>query len=134
MSTNSTGQGSNASQHTLDELIAGGVTLHPVDTAMDYGDGATEISNKSILSTNIAEADLTAAAASGFDGSSTITNDSDIVIDVSGETATAVEVVLQNQSNTDRWALADETNDPDLSQIDTYRIDANTTLYSLGNP
>lgn len=134
MSTNSTGQNQTQANHTLSEIIAGGVTIHLVDTAMGYTDGATAVSNNSVVSKNVAEADLTVTTPSGYSGTATIDAGVDIVIDVSGNTATVVEGVMQNQSNTGRFVLMDETNDPDLSQIDDYKISTGDTLYELGNP
>lgn len=121
-------------QHFLGQVISGGVTVHLVDTAQGYTDGATEVSSDSVVSNNIAEADLTVNAATGFADTATITNDNDVEFDVSGSSVTAVEVVVQNQSTTDRFVLADETNDPDLSALDTWTLESGTTLYEFGNP
>jgi len=73
-------------------------------------------------------------AASGFSDTATITNDNEVAIDVSANTENIVEAVLQNQNNTSRVVLADETNDPNLDEIDTYTLEANTVLYEFGNP
>ena len=132
--TSGTGQNDAAAQHTLGEIIAGGVTIHLLDTALAYGDGATEVGNKSVNSEAVAEADLTVNAATGFDGTATITNDNDVVFDVEANTETVVEVVLQNDTATDRVVLADEINNPNLDENDTYTIEAGTTLYEFGNP
>lgn len=132
--TDSTGANDNLAQHLLGEIISGGVTAHLVDAAQNYTDGDTEVSSDSLVSENIAEADLTANSATGFADTATITNDNAVEFDVSGESTTAVEVVVQNQTETGRFVLADETNDPDLSELDTWTLEADTTLYEFGSP
>lgn len=132
--TNATGAGDNMAQHLLGEIIAGGVTVHLLgggDT-MAYGDGATEVSNKSDASVNVAEADLTINAAADFSGAATITVD--IELDFGAQSIGIVdEIVIQNQTNTSMWVLANEPNDPNLTGEDT-TIPAGTTLYEFGNP
>jgi len=132
--TNSTGANDTLAQHLLGQVISGGVTVHLVDAAQNYTDGASAVSNDSIVSKNIAETALTTNSATGFSDAATITNDNDVDFDVSSSSATAVEVVIQNQNNTNRFVLADETNDPDLSNLDTWTLSSGTTLYELGNP
>jgi predicted ATP-binding protein involved in virulence len=132
--TSSTGLGETSAQSAIQNFIDGGVTIHLLDTALGYTDTSTEITNNSVVSQTVAQADLTINTPTSFSGVATLENDNDIVYDVSAETATIVEVVIQSQNSVEEWALADETNDPDLSNLDEYRIDATTILYELGNP
>jgi len=136
MSTNSTGVNDTEAQHLLGEIIANGVTVHLCSSAPAYTDGATGVSSASEASQNVASSALTTNAASGFSDVATITNDNDIVFDVSGTTTstTITHVVLQDQTNTDRFVLSDETNDPDIGSLDEYTISSGTVLYELGNP
>jgi len=134
MSTSTTGAGDNMAQHLLGEIIAGGITIHLLgggDT-MSYTDGSTEVSNKSDASADVAEADVTINAAGGFGGTATLTNDNQVSFG-SQSIGTVDEIVIQNQNNTDRWVVLDETNDPNLTGEDV-NISANTTLYEFGNP
>jgi len=136
MSTNSTGVNDTEAQHLLGEIIANGVTVHLCSSAPAYTDGATGVSNVSEASKNVGSADLSTNSASGFADVATITNDTDIQFDVSTTTTstTITHVVLQDQTNTGRFVLTDETNDPDIGSIDTYTIGAGTVLYELGDP
>lgn len=136
MTVSTTGANDTLVQHYLGEVIAGGVTIHLVSAAQAYTDGGTAVSADSEVSQAVAEADLTLNSATGFNDTATITNDNELNIDVSGitSTTTIVELVIQNQTNTDRFVLADETNDPDIGSIDTYTIPAGTVLYEFGNP
>jgi hypothetical protein len=136
MSTNSTGVNDTEAQHLLGEIIANGVTVHLCSSAPAYSDGATGVSNVSEASKNVGSADLSTNSASGFADVATITNDTDIQFDVSATTTstTITHVVLQDQTNTGRFVLTDETNDPDIGSIDTYTISAGTVLYELGDP
>jgi len=136
MSQSTTGVNDTAAQHLLGELIANGVTVHLCSSAPAYTDGATGVSNVSEASKNVGSADLSTNAATGFGDAATITNDTDIQFDVSTTTTstTITHVVLQDQTNTGRFVLTDETNDPDIGSIDTYTIGAGTVLYELGNP
>lgn len=133
MSTNSTGQNEDMASHTLGEIIAGGVTLHLVDSELSYTSTSTDISNASVKSASLAESDLNIVLPADYTGTATIETAVDVVFDVSSSTATIVEVVLQNASNTGRFVLVDETNDPDLSSYDEYKIPSGEVLYELGN-
>jgi len=136
MSTNSTGVNDTEAQHLLGEIIANGVTVHLCSSAPAYTDGATGVSNVSEASKNVGSADLSTNSASGFSDVATITNSTDIQFDVSATTTstTITHVVLQDQTNTGRFVLTDETNDPDIGSIDTYTISSGTVLYELGDP
>ena len=132
--TDSTGFGETSAESAIENISSGGVTIHLCDTAVDYTDAAADIDTKSVTSEDVAEADLTITTPTGFEGVATLENDNDITYDVSENTETIVDVVIQNQTDGEEWALADEVNNPDLGENDEYRIDANTTLYELGNP
>lgn len=136
MSTNATGVNDTEAQYLLGEIIANGATVHLCSSAPGYTDGATGVSNASEASETVAAADLTTNSATGFADAATITNDNDIVFDVSGisTSTTITHVVLQDQTNTGRFVLSDETNDPDIGDLDEYTVDANTVLYEFGNP
>jgi hypothetical protein len=136
MSTNSTGVNDTEAQHLLGEIIANGVTVHLCSSAPAYTDGATGVSSASEASQNVGSADLSTNSAAGFADVATITNDTDIQFDVSTTTTstTITHVVLQDQTNTGRFVLTDETNDPDIGNIDTYTVSSGTVLYELGSP
>ena len=134
--TDSTGANDDMAQHILGESIANGLNIHLLSSAVGYTDGDTEIQAASEASEAIAAADLTTNSATGFDDQATITNDVDVVFDVSGitESTTITHLALQDQTNVDRFLLSDETNNPDIGDLDTYTIDAGTELYEFGNP
>ena len=134
--TDSTGANDDMAQHFLGESIANGLNIHLLSSAVGYTDGDTEIQAASEASEAIAAADLTTNSATGFDDQATITNDVDVVFDVSGitESTTITHLALQDQTNTDRFLLSDETNNPDIGDLDTYTIEAGTELYEFGNP
>lgn len=134
MASESTGQNETAAIDTLEQLIDGGLTIHLLETALEYGDGDTEVNNKSVNQESIAEADLLTQDGGGFDGTAEIVIDRDLEFDVTANEEQVFEVALQNQNNPDRVFLADELNDPLLSELDTYTIEDGTTLYELGNP
>ena len=134
--TDTTGAGDNMAQHFLGEAIANGVNIHLLSSAVNYADGDTEIQAASEASEAVGSAALTTNSATGFNDVATITNDNDVVFDVSGitDSTTITHLAIQDQTNTDRFLLSDETNNPDIGELDTYTIDANTTLYEFGNP
>lgn len=136
MSTNTTGVNDTLAQHLLGEIIANGLTVHLCSSAPAYTDGATGVSSASEASQNVAASALTTNSATGFGDVATITNDNDIQFDVSGTTSstTITHLVLQDQTNTDRFILVDETNDPDIGNLDDYTISSGTVLYEDGNP
>lgn len=131
MTTNDTGANSTMAQHLLSEIISGGINFILVDQTPLYTDGDADLSK--VVIEAIPEADLQVNPASSFDDAATIEVTTEHSLDVSAETATIQETVLQNQTNIDRFVLADETNNPDLSQIDTYTIEAGTTIYEFGH-
>lgn len=132
--TNTSGLGSTAAQNAISNVTAGGVQVILTDTEVNKTDTATDIDNVTILSQNVAEADVTINSAADFTGVDTLVNDNDILFDVSAETAVLEDVVIRSQTDNSQWLVADEVNTPDLSQNDEYRINASTTLYELGNP
>ncbi len=132
--TNTSGLGSTAAQNAISNVTAGGVQVILTDTEVNKTDTATDIDNVTILSQNVAEADVTINAAADFTGVDTLVNDNDILFDVSAETAVLEDVVIRSQTDNSQWLVADEVNTPDLSANDEYRINASTTLYELGNP
>ena len=134
--TDSTGANDDMAQHILGEATANGLNVHLLSSAIGYTDGDTEIQAASEASESVGAAGLTANSATGFNDQATITNDADIVFDVSGITAstTITHLALQDQTNTDRFLLSDETNNPDIGDLDTYTIEAGTELYEFGNP
>jgi hypothetical protein len=136
MSQSTTGVNDTEAQHLLGEIIANGVTVHLCSSAPAYTDGATGVSNASEASKTVGSADLSTNSAAGFADVATITNDTDIQFDVSTTTTstTITHVVLQDQTNTGRFVLTDETNDPDIGNIDTYTVSSGTVLYELGSP
>jgi hypothetical protein len=136
MSQSTTGVNDTEAQHLLGEIIANGVTVHLCSSAPAYTDGATGVSNASEASKTVGSADLSTNSAAGFADVATITNDTDIQFDVSTTTTstTITHVVLQDQTNTGRFVLTDETNDPDIGDIDTYTVSSGTVLYELGSP
>lgn len=136
MATNNSGANDTLAQHLLGEIIANGVTIHLLSADQNYTDGNTELTADSEATQNVALADLTTNSATDFTDVATITNDNDVVFDVSGITAstTITHLGIQDQTNTDRFVLSDETNDPDIGTIDTYTISSGTVLYELGNP
>ncbi len=131
MATNDTGANSTMAQHLLSEIISGGINFILVDQTPLYTDGDVDLSK--VVTEAIPETDLQVNPASGFDDAAIIEVTAEHAIDVSAETATVQEAVIQNQSDVDRFVLADETNNPDLSQIDTYTIEAGTTIYEFGH-
>lgn len=134
--TSATGANDTLAQHLLGEIIANGVTIHLLSADQAYTDGGTALSADSEASQNVAAADITINSATGFSDTATLTNDADIDFDVSGTTAstTITHLAIQDQTNTDRFVLADETNDPDIGSLDTYTISAGTVLFEYGNP
>lgn len=136
MATNNSGANDTLAQHLLDQIIANGVTIHLLSADQSYTDGNTELTADSEATQNVATADLTTNSATDFTDTATITNDNDVSFDVSGTTTTTTitHLAIQDQTNTDRFVLADETNDPDIGSIDTYTIDSGTVLYETGNP
>lgn len=136
MTVSTTGSNDTLTQYLLGEIIANGVTVHLLTADQAYTDGGTALSSDSEQTQNVASADLTLNSGTGFSDTATITNDNDIVFDVSGTTAstTITHLAIQDQTNTDRFVLSDETNDPDIGTLDTYTISAGTVLYELGNP
>ena len=136
MATNNSGANDTLAQHLLGEIIANGVTIHLLSADQSYTDGNTELTADSEATQNVTAANLTTNSATDFTDTATITNDNDVVFDVSGISAstTITHIAIQDQTNTDRFVLSDETNDPDIGTIDTYTISSGTVLYELGNP
>lgn len=132
--TDVSGMGATTAQTSIELVTNGGIEIHLCDTAVSKTDSATDIDGKSALSQNVAEADTTITTATDFSGVDTLANDVDVVFDVSTNTEIIVDVVIRSQTDDSQWLVADELNDPDLSENDEYRIDANTTLYEHGNP
>lgn len=118
----------------IQSLIAGGATVHLIgggDT-MAYADGATELGTKSDASVSVAELDWTINAATGFADVTTLVNDNEL--DFGAPNIGIVsEIVIQNNTNTGEWVVADEPNDPNLTG-ENVTLPAGTTMYELGNP
>lgn len=136
MATNNSGANDSLTQHLLGEIITNGVTIHLLSADQTYTDGNTELTADSEATETVAAADLTTNSAADFTGTATITNDNDVAFDVSGITSstTITHLAIQDQTNTDRFVLSDETNDPDIGTLDTYTIESGDVLYDFGNP
>lgn len=134
MSVNSTGFGNPSAQSAIQNVIAGGATIYliPDTTSVAVGDAVSDISSASVQSKNVAEADFTINGKADFTDTSDLNLSAEVSIDVSGTSDTIDTVVIANQS-AEEWILSDETNNPDLSQIDTLTLSSGDTLYSVGN-
>lgn len=134
--TNATGANDTLAQYLLGEIIANGVTIHLLSADQDYTDGNTELTADSEATQSVTAANMTVNAATDFTDTATLTNDNEINFDVSGITTstTISHLGTQDQTNTDRFVLSDETNDPDIGNLDTYTIPAGTVLYEFGHP
>lgn len=134
MATNDSGYNESAAVQEPETVISGGITVHLFGggSTLNYSDTATEISNKSDASVNVARTALTVTTPADFTGVTTLENDN--VIDFGSQSiGTVDDIVIQSQSNTDRAIRADEPNNPDLTGEDV-SIPANTVLYEFGNP
>ena len=134
MSTSTTGANDALADAMITELISGGATVHLIGggATMSYTDGATEISTDSDAEVAVAEADWTISVPADFSGTATLENDNELDFG-SPSIGTVDQIVIQNDSNTDYFVLADEPNDPDLTG-ENVTIAAGTTMYELGNP
>lgn len=132
--TGTTGYGENAAVAALEVLTTGGLKIHlyGAGTTAAYSDGATDITNKSDMSMSVNELDLTINTPLDFSGIATITNDNELTFS-NVNIGVVDHVVLQNQTNTELWTLADEIADPNTTGEDII-ISAGSTLYEFGNP
>lgn len=134
MAINDTGAGENLAQAMVEQLISGGATVHLLgggDT-MTYTDGDTELTSKSDSTVQVAEADWTITNPADFSGTTDLSNDNELDFGTPS-IGTVDQIVIQNDTNTDQWVVADEPNNPDLTG-ENVTIAANTTMYELGNP
>ncbi len=133
MSVNSTGANETAAVDLMSQLIVNGVDIVLVGggNSVSYTDTDVE-GTYNTRTKSVSEADLTISTPSGFGGTT------DLIIDVqvtfnSVDIGTVSDVVIQNQSNNDRFVLANEVNNPDTSG-QTVTLPSGTTLFSFGNP
>lgn len=131
--TDTSGLGETSAVSAIENVIGGGARIRLCDTAVDFTDTAADIDTKAVLSQDVADTDLSITTPTDFTGKTELSNDNDILYDVSANNEIIVDVVVQNQTDGEEWSLADELNNPDLGENDEYRINAGTVLYELGN-
>lgn len=132
MSSDTTGANETLATEMINQLVSGGITIHLLTSAVNYSDGATALSSASSASADVAEADLTVTTPSDWSGETTITVDVDVEFGAQ-DIGIVEEHAIQSQSNTDRFILSDETNDPELTGED-YTLEAGHVIYNFGNP
>ncbi len=133
MSTSTTGFNESAAIEAITNVISGGATVHLFgggDTA-SYTDTATNVTNKSDATVQVAEADFTITTPTDFSGSAKLENDNQLSFG-SPSIGTVDDIVIQNDANGDLFIVGDEPNNPDLTG-EQVTLPANTTLYELGN-
>lgn len=133
MSTSTTGFNETAATEAVTNVISGGATVHLFGggSTAAYSDTATEVTNKSDATVQVAEADFTITTPTDFSGSTTLENDNDLDFG-SLSIGTVDDIVIQNDANGDIFVVGDEPNNPDLTGEDV-TLPAGTTLYELGN-
>lgn len=131
-----TGFNQTAAQAAIDTIIAGGADVRLMTTALEYGDTATELGNKEVTGASytvktVAEADWSVS----FDSTTnTVTVENANAIDygeVTEDWGTVVDFAIQDPA-TDKFIIADEPNDPEITQGEDVSFPNGTITYTLG--
>ena len=132
-----TGFNQTAAESAIDNIIAGGADVRLMTSQLDYTDGDAELDTKEVSATdysvqNIAEADWTVS----FDSTTntaTLENANEIDYGtIDNDWGTIVDVAIQD-SGTDEFIIADETNEPTLTTGEDVSFPAGEITYTLGD-
>lgn len=132
-----TGFNETAADFAIDGIIAGGADVRLMTTALAYGDGATELDSKEVsdasyTSVTVAEADWTVSV-DATTNTTTLENASKVDFGTAGGDWGVVVEVAIHQAGTDRFVIADETNDPDITEGEEVSFAAGELTYTLGD-
>jgi hypothetical protein len=126
-----------AAQSAINNIINGGANVRLMTSQLDYNDGDTELGNKEVSAAdyavqNIAEADWDVS----FDATTntaTLTNANEISYGtIDNDWGTILDIAIQD-SGTDEFIIADETNQPDLTTGEDVSFPAGEITYTLGD-
>ena len=132
-----TGFNQTAAESAIDNIIVGGADVRLMNSQLDYTDGDTELGNKEVSAADytvqsIAEADWTVS----FDSTTntaTLENANEIDYGtIDNDWGTIVDVAIQD-SGTDEFIIADETNEPTLTTGEDVSFPAGEITYTLGD-
>jgi hypothetical protein len=126
-----------AAQSAIDNIIAGGADVRLMTSQLDYTDGDAELDTKEVNAADytvksIAEADWTVS----FDSTTntaTLENANEISYGkINNDWGTILDVAIQDPT-TDKFIIADEANQPDLTAGENVSFPAGDITFTLGN-
>jgi len=126
-----------AADSAINNIIAGGADVRLMTSQIDYGDTNTELDTKEVSAAdyavqNIAEADWTVS----FDATTntaTLENANEISYGtIDNDWGTILDIAIQD-SGTDEFIIADETNEPTLTTGEDVSFPAGSITYTLGD-
>lgn len=130
-----TGLNQDGAAAAIQNIIGTSADVRLMGTAVDYDDGATELSTKEIdgddyAAQTVAEADWTITPNVGGEDSE-LTNDNEIDFGTAGSNwGNVVDVVIHGDG--DEFIIADEPSNPDVTMGAEVTIAAGAITYTLG--
>ena len=125
-----------AADAAVDNIISGGADVRLMTTALDYDDTASDLDTKKV---DAADYDAVSVPEADWDVSFdvagnelTLTNN-DVVDfgDTENDWGVVVDIAIHD-AGTDLFIIADEVNDPDITEGETVRFPAGEIVYTLG--
>lgn len=134
--SDSTGFNQTAATDAIDLIISGGAEVRLMTTGLAYDDTESDLDSKEVSATSydsvtVAEGDWSVS----YDvagNTATLENAAEIDFGIAGEDWGTVVDFAIHEPATDRFIIADETNDPEITAGEDVSFPANSITYTLG--
>lgn len=130
MATTDTGASQEAHQYLIDALFSNKVVVRMMGTAVDYEDSYTELNDKEVGDSVTTDSTDWESSSDSTTRSTTVSNSTEIKFGATN-VGTVVQLVLDPDDGTERYAVVDEVNEPNLTGED-YSFPAGEIEYTLG--
>lgn len=134
--SDTTGLNQTTAGDAINLIISGGADVRLMTSELAYGDTATELDSKEVSGASYSAQSVTEAnwtvSFDSTDNTATLTNDAEIDYGEAGEDwGVVVDFAIHNPA-TDQFIIADEPNNPDITQGENVSFPADAITYTLG--
>lgn len=120
----------------IDVLISGGADVRLMTSQLSYGDTAADLDSKEVSATDYSPVSVTEAnwtvTADATNDESTLENAATVDFGTAQNNYGVVVDVAIHDPATDRFIIADETNDPDITAGEDVQFPSGQITYTIG--